>query len=889
MKWYPQKPVVRCTYCDKSYSSQRNLQLHLRIHREVNVGDTNNINSLVIVNEVHQSESEESNVALNLSSNIDNINNLIDESKEVEKVYDGLNELSSDKTNEGKEEEIKDETEQEDRDYLPPLHYFKKSSTRLKNPAKKPNNSLTCAECSSVFSTRSNLKKHVKKFHPDQIKAYFVPRKFTYTCKTCGHGFTHRRNYICHARKHDSSAFADEVIKSKHPKKCPRCDFKHSYAKKMHEHFKEDHDFEVVEKDLEFSCEKDLLQWRHSLETSTNSKFIKKGIDIFKEHTNELYICHRSGDYIPEGKGIRNLKNQGSHKINAFCPASIKIVKYKPSCKFKVTYIDTHFGHELDVKHLYLSPQDKHQIARRIASKVPFKDILEEFKNAESTTSKRLHLLTTKDLYNIKKSMNLKDLPLDISIDDTSLNSALTDLKLTTGDSVLFYKPRGTDITDQPELDISDFVLVIMTPTQCNFLETYGESFLCVDNYSFNDFEINVLLVIDDFREGFPCAFLISNRSDKIVLNILFTQIKLKTGPFQTKTFMSDFGDKYFQSWLKVMPLPEHRLISTWHLENAWLKNLEKEDIGKQTELKKHLHALLEEENVYNFENLLHQLCNIHYDDEPNKFIDYFKDNFFNNYKDWAPCTKGIDYGTILNLIRSRKTIQHLIKFKKFYELDKMIKEFTKHINDKLFDRLLVTDDEKIMSKIKTIRLRHKEMLKLDVNTVKIVHYGWEVPSNNTKEVYFIRERNITCHCQQFCADCQTCIHKYFCTCLDSMSRFNMCKHVHLLVKYRKMFEPLPISEPLPCTEPDHDDNYECVQNLVVAERHQEETPLTEITFVNINIDEEKQKIVEQLLKHLENITCVNKLEVVKNMVDSIPAAVEAVDQIEYSRGFSIQ
>ena len=44
------------------------------------------------------------------------------------------------------------------------------------------------------------------------------------------------------------------------------------------------------------------------------------------------------------------------------------------------------------------------------------------------------------------------------------------------------------------------------------------------------DFECNTLVTLDEMREGFPCAFLISNRSDEEVMTIFFSCIKERLG-----------------------------------------------------------------------------------------------------------------------------------------------------------------------------------------------------------------------------------------------------------------------------------------------------------------------------------------------------------------------
>lgn len=114
-----------------------------------------------------------------------------------------------------------------------------------------------------------------------------------------------------------------------------------------------------------------------------------------------------------------------------------------------------------------------------------------------------------------------------------------------------------------PEFKTDDFILIIMTAAQLHILKTYGNDCICLDGtHGLNsyDFELNTLLVLDELREGFPCAFLISNRSDTQVLKFFFSQVKLKSGPIKPKVFMSDLADTFFNAWIAEMGIPEKRL-----------------------------------------------------------------------------------------------------------------------------------------------------------------------------------------------------------------------------------------------------------------------------------------------------------------------------------------
>lgn len=130
------------------------------------------------------------------------------------------------------------------------------------------------------------------------------------------------------------------------------------------------------------------------------------------------------------------------------------------------------------------------------------------------------------------------------------------------GDCILFYKPQGIVLKEHPQLKEEDFILIIMTPAQCEILKKFGSDCICIDgthglnNYNF---ELHTLLIIDDIREGFPCAFLISNRSDTYAFSLFFNELKIKTGIITPEIFMSDLAESYFNAWLQVMGKPGKR------------------------------------------------------------------------------------------------------------------------------------------------------------------------------------------------------------------------------------------------------------------------------------------------------------------------------------------
>ena len=105
-------------------------------------------------------------------------------------------------------------------------------------------------------------------------------------------------------------------------------------------------------------------------------------------------------------------------------------------------------------------------------------------------------------------------------------------------------------------LNTRDFLLVIQTEFQKDMLIKHGSEGVCMDaTYNVNnyDFHLITLLVLDDYQEGIPAAYAISNREDKVVIKYILESIKLKCKGFKSCSwFMSDMALQYFNAWKEV-------------------------------------------------------------------------------------------------------------------------------------------------------------------------------------------------------------------------------------------------------------------------------------------------------------------------------------------------
>ncbi|KAK9885211.1 hypothetical protein WA026_010716 [Henosepilachna vigintioctopunctata] len=206
-----------------------------------------------------------------------------------------------------------------------------------------------CHVCKREYSGVSNLRRHIKKFHPNIPPPYQEKKDYPFTCEECGKNFSYMRNFKSHKKSHLPPDQVVEFSKSKIRKQCPLCDFSEWDRRRLLYHFREAHDLIILPEHLEFPNLEEFLQWKKSYENEHKSLFIKRHeASTAKYDSTMIFRCHRSGYYHPRGKNIRRLKTQGSCKIDGYCPATIKVMKQKDGT-VKVMMFSTHVGHEEDL------------------------------------------------------------------------------------------------------------------------------------------------------------------------------------------------------------------------------------------------------------------------------------------------------------------------------------------------------------------------------------------------------------------------------------------------------------------------------------------------------------------------------------------------------------
>ena len=204
---------------------------------------------------------------------------------------------------------------------------------------------------------------------------------------------------------------------------------------------------------------------------------------------------------------------QGTFKLSCYCTATIT-VKIKSETCLEVTIHTTHYGYRMSLAHVHLSDSDKVAIAGNLSQGVDIQHILDDVRDNIGSKYQRLHLLIRKDIKNIEKAYCVTEHQRHQD-DATSIYLWVEEMTKQKLNSVLLYKAQDQTPSVHHILKNKDFAIGIQTPLQAEMLiQLSKDSVICVDSTHRTNgynFDLITIVVIDEYGEGFPLAWCISN------------------------------------------------------------------------------------------------------------------------------------------------------------------------------------------------------------------------------------------------------------------------------------------------------------------------------------------------------------------------------------------
>lgn len=398
-------------------------------------------------------------------------------------------------------------------------------------------------------------------------------------------------------------------------------------------------------------------------------------------------------------------------------------------------------------------------------------------------------LTTRRDLLNVQRDFNLTNL-----IDGRCHQSDYI--------SVNLWIEKMNQLPDHENpivfhvQDATTFFLLISTEFQKQMLQQFGSRAICIDStHGTNeyDFHLTTIVVIDEYGNGFPCSYCISENKDSATWSLYFQKLKDVVGPIKTEIFMSDDDPSFYNAWETIMGPVTHRLLCSWHVDQSWRKQLRSKVKGSQEKkalIYKTLKVIHHEPDVGSFEVMLDGfLEELENDSESKEFCDYLRSTYLNRIQQWAYCyRRGCGINTNMFLESVHKTLKYYyFRRKKNKRMDKCINALLKFTRNKNFDRFVKIAKNKYCLKEDNIVRSHTEAIKILPSQIHaLTETSWEVESGRTKGLLYevVRVRSV-CNednCKLKCRKCNICSHIYVCECPDHVLKLNICKHIHACV-----------------------------------------------------------------------------------------------------------
>lgn len=566
-------------------------------------------------------------------------------------------------------------------------------------------------------------------------------------------------------------------------------------ARQVNAHYNTSHGIAFHQMNLEFETFDKFQEWKRHVEREDITYFAKeRGSRITSKSTLIQYICHRSGTYKDKSAGRRRkrfLKLSGSKKLQAHCPARMRVKIDAQSGVCKVVYQETHCGHKVkdanELCHVYLTKDDKTELASDIKAGVPMTRLKKRLYLSNAGDAEKAGRLT------LAKCEGLTD-------DEHGVNAWIERSR----ESVLYHKARGVPDTKHG-LERDDFAVVLMDDDQAANIRMYGHKVICFDStYDTNPygFVLHTMMVLNLWCESVPVAFLIANRNDKSVIDVFLKCVHERLGVVRTRVFMSDMQQTYLNSWIEVMDhFPEYCLYCPWHVHEAWRRNYAK-ITNKDTRMAviKRLNELAVELDPVKFETMLGDFTSAN-DPHAAKFLRYFVKNFTDNIPCWAFCYRH-NLGLYTNMhpeLFYRILKRNVGDGNKVKTLTQCLQQLQEYLAARLNeDKLLKDVRSQTTYKLRVLRQKHHRAAdylektpvhveSIDSNTFLVQSFAESQPDDENPKMYTVTKRKskecvqLGVTCLLVCDACKICFHEYYCDCLDSGIKSNMCKHIHAI------------------------------------------------------------------------------------------------------------
>ena len=248
------------------------------------------------------------------------------------------------------------------------------------------------------------------------------------------------------------------------------------------------------------------------------------------------------------------------------------------------------YDHESEFGHIWLTTSTRQQIAAKWQQGISKEKNLDDIKGSVGSEFSREHLVDKRDFFNIEKTFGLDNIQRHPNNHDSAL-SWIQEWEENDDSPIVFYKLQG-QLKEEVALEKDDFVVTMQTESQKHLMQKFVSKGLCCDTTHGTksyDFKLNSLFVFDEFEEGVPAAFCLSNWGTFAFMKLFFSKICKNTGAiFPTSQF--------YETFALVNECSPKQFTCVLHVDKAWKEELRDKvkNVESQTVIYKYLRIALE-------------------------------------------------------------------------------------------------------------------------------------------------------------------------------------------------------------------------------------------------------------------------------------------------------
>ena len=463
--------------------------------------------------------------------------------------------------------------------------------------------------------------------------------------------------------------------------------------------------------------------------------------------------------------------SSGTCKIEKNCTSTMKVTKNTDSIIIvEVCY--THYGHQKELQHIWLSKARRQEIAAKLQRGVSKERILDDIRNRLGASLSRHHIVESRDILNIKKEFGLNEVQHHDN-DQQSVFAWIKEWETSDSNPVLFYKLQGEECPDKSlSLSKNDVIVILQTEEQKHLARQFGHKGVCCDStHGTNayDFFLTTVLIVDEFGEGVPIAWCISNHEDYNMMKIFFSKVKDNVGSISPAWLMSDIVTQFYDAFVAVNVCQPKKLLCTWHVDKAWQEAIRQKinNVGKQADVYTMMRTVLEETDEASFQDRLSTLVTgLASSQETRSFYEYFNSYWASKTSEWAYCYRlreGINTNMFVEAFHRVFKYKYL-RGKSNRRLDNCLFHLLKYSRDKCFERIIKLAKGKSSKRINMIHGRHRQSLELSFNRISSTESStvWKIQSSEGAEKYSVEKIDEECdvrECMLRCHECKICCH----------------------------------------------------------------------------------------------------------------------------------